>query len=142
MTSVSYSKCWSVTVVLSNINIILKYYLIITKIKLFYQVWLMWWFGLVVWGVWEIEVLLICLRSKNVDVYHGLFCFPPSQPPSVQKAVSGVGRLSSLYRHTRWPLAYRPISHTPQTTNPNHQSKPPPKPMLKRGQYQEMMVYG
>ena len=78
-----------VSLVLSNINIILKYYLIITKIKLFYQVWLMWWFGLVVWGVWEIEVLLICLRSKNVDVYHGLFCFPPSQPPSVQKGAGG-----------------------------------------------------
>ena len=87
-----------VSLVLSNINIILKYYLIITKIKLFYQVWLMWWFGLVVWGVWEIEVLLICLRSKNVDVYHGLFCFPPSQPPSVQEGPVGVGRLSSVCR--------------------------------------------
>ena len=73
-----------VSLVLSNINILRKY-LIITKIQLFNQVWLMWWFGLVVWGVWEIEVLLVFFRSKNVDVYHGLFCFPPSQPPSVQK---------------------------------------------------------
>ena len=86
-----------VSLVLSNINILRKY-LIITQIQLFNQVWLMWWFGLVVWGVWEIEVLLICFRSKNVDVYHGLFCSPPSQPPSVQEGPVGVGRLSSVCR--------------------------------------------
>ena len=67
-----------VSLVLSNINILLKY-LIITQIQLFNQVWLMWWFGLVVWGVWEIEVLLVFLVPKMLMCI--MVCFA-SLPPS------------------------------------------------------------
>ena len=86
-----------VSLVLSNINILRKY-LIITKMHLFNQVWPLWWFGLVVWGVWEIEVLLVFLVPKMLMCI--MVCFaslPPSHLLSKRGPV-GVGRLSSLCR--------------------------------------------
>ena len=74
-----------------------RYYNFLVHFR-FHQVGLMWWYGLVVWGVWEIVIFCFCLLGVWEIV---IFCLQSSgrmfanrplalfSPPPLQKAVSG-----------------------------------------------------
>ena len=80
----------------------------------------MWWYGLVVWGVWEIVIFCFFLFAGGLGNCDFLFAklgtdvckqtlFWPFFLPLLSKRWSaGVGRTSSLYRGTRWPTNVSP----------------------------------
>ena len=128
-----------------------RYYNFLVHFR-FHQVGLMWWYGLVVWGVWEIVIFCFCLLGVWEIV---IFCLQSSgrmfanrplalfSPPPLQKAVSGCWTyMVHVQKHPLTHQCLPPLQskrrsagvvHRPCTETPADPPMFPPPPLQKVG---------